>query len=376
MCWTVKTGEPIQTGGSPWRSLFSLAWSPDGAALLSGGDDGMVRLWDACSGKELRRFELSGATYWRAPAAISPDGAAAAAVGRYSTRIWEVKTGRLLRELSHPDDGHPRGLFFAPDGSRLLTSWYDAGVCQWDFARPKAWAHLGDGAISYQPATPSPDGKALLSSDKNGTLYLWDAADGKELRRFSGHGGEPSWTAAFSPDGRTIASAAFGDSIRLWQTASGREIRRWYAPSGKDRRWGGREEPSLSFSADGKRLASTRNRSVKIWDTATGRQIASLLGHGDDVLQVAFSPDGKKLASLGREGTILIWDAERLRGGEPPQRLTLTSDELETRWAELGDEDSDIADEAAAALTAAAPQTVTLAQERCGRRRRNRVIRP
>lgn len=362
--WTVKSGEPVRTDTPPWRLLHSMVWSPDGGALLSDGDDGMVRLWDASSGKELRRFELSGATYWRAPAALSPDGATAAASGYSSTRVWEVKTGRMLRELSHPKAGCPRGLFFAPDGSRLLASWVDAGVCQWDFARPKCWKPIGDGVMRRRPATPSPDGKALLSSDQSGTLCLWDAADGKELRRFGGHGGEPSWTAAFSPDGRTIASAAFGDSIRLWQTASGREIRRWDAPSGKDRWLERQEEPSLSFSADGKRLASTRTRVVKIWDTTAGRQIASLLGHGDDVLQVAFSPDGKKLASLGREGTILIWDAERLRGDKPSQRTTLTSDELETRWAELGDADAYVADEAAAVLTAAAEQTVALARER------------
>jgi WD40 repeat protein len=116
----------------------------------------------------------------------------------------------------------------------------------------------------------------------------------------SGHGRSVS-AVAFSPDGMTLASSSSDRSIKLWEVASGREIR---SLTGHDR-----GVTSVAFSADGKTLASgSEDESIKLWDVASGHELRSLNGHGDAVLSVSFSPDGKTLASGSIDKSIKLWE--------------------------------------------------------------------
>jgi WD40 repeat protein len=118
---------------------------------------------------------------------------------------------------------------------------------------------------------------------------------------FRGHEGGVN-SVAFAPDGRRLASGSDGETVRLWDTATGQELA--CLRGHVDRVW------TVAFAADGRRLASgSADRTVRLWDVATGQELACLRGHVDDVRCVAFAPDGRRLASGSNDETVRLWDA-------------------------------------------------------------------
>ena len=141
-------------------------------------------------------------------------------------------------------------------------------------------------------------GKKSQVGSSDDTIRLWDVDTGAHLRTLTGHEGYV-YDVSFSPDGKTLASGSWSE-IRLWDVATG-ELR--YTLTGN----GGY---SVSFSPDGQMLASGGgyNETIRLWDVATGIPLAILTGHGDYVLSVSFSPDGQTFVSGSADGTVLLWD--------------------------------------------------------------------
>ena len=214
---------------APSDGVNSVAFSPDGAMLVSGGDDNIVRLWDVLSGTEIRC--MSGHSTPVISVAFSPSGQELASVGQQASprepgdaiRLWNTMSGQEIRRLgkSHiflmdkPQLMPFTSIAFSPDG-KILGAASAHGVTLWDFA---SGAEIRSFKACSSQIVFSPDGQIAASNniagkDEDQTIILWEVASGKEIRRLSGHS-HGIRDLAFSPDGQLLASA--GPTVRLWR---------------------------------------------------------------------------------------------------------------------------------------------------------------
>lgn len=231
----------------------------------------------------------------------------------------------------------PRGVSvvaLSADGRLVASAGYGNDIYLWEAPAGRLRARLIGHNQSPSTLAFSPDGKVLatasLLGESTGQVRLWDTTTGKQ-RAFL-----PAAThrvaLAFSPDGRLLAGGSPSDGLCIWEVATGKEV-----GTIADRTCGGR---ALAFSSDGKTLASGGKGPLLLFDVATGRKRPQLAGHRDGVTSVTFSPDGRTLASAGHDGFIRFWDA---RSGKELERVAKGKDSTD-RIAFAGDSRTVVAD--------------------------------
>jgi RNA polymerase sigma factor (sigma-70 family) len=390
--WETGSGKeifPLTTAGHV-RRVSSVAFTPDGGTVLSGSWDGVVRVWDAATGAERRRIAPGGGAaegriLLNAAGAVSPDGTVATevdlAIKSQSILAGNTDFGILVRQWN--GDGtrevgrrchdigavYPLAVALSPDGGALACVVAKASGAELQLLETASgkllWSIPGDWGPAF-----SADGKLVVTGrgkDKGPySLAIREVATGKELCTAGLPDGQLH-LAALSPDGRTLATlcevpgnTAF--ALRLWPLfrdesgkAGGLRIGScWNVPEEVSRR-----AEVVAFSPDGRTLALTDDEdAVRLIETATGRDRARFSGHFGEVRALAFSADGRRLASAGADTTILIWDAT---GGLSPARREapcLSARDLDQLWADLASNDAGQAALAIRDLAADPAQTV------------------
>jgi WD40 repeat protein/tRNA A-37 threonylcarbamoyl transferase component Bud32 len=295
--WEVATGNPLGPPLRHRRPVVAVGFTSEGQAATASAD-GIVRTWDGLSGAPLGQpLAQVGDTQALAFIPGKPQVVTVNADG--TPRMWN--TASPIHELAHHTA--VRAFALSPDGSIVMTGGFDWQVGFWDAATGQ---RLGPARQPHRHAIHcvaiSPDGRTGVSGSWDGTAVLWDMGarcpkvDVQPLRHR-----RAVLAVAISPDIKKVATASSDGTATLWNAATGADL-------GFEFRHAGGAGTVAFHPGDGLLLTAGADGVARLWDTQSGRLVREFVGHGSAILCAAFDPNGSKLVTGSMDGTARLWD--------------------------------------------------------------------
>jgi WD40 repeat protein len=363
LIWNAADGKPLSQVKAHAGPVTGVAFHPQNSQLLSGGGDGLVKIWampplparalthpDAvlaavatADGKRLvtgstdkivRSWNLTNNTVERQFAghagaatavAISPNGETmATGSADHTVRFWEMSNGKE-KALLGAHGGEVTALALSPAGPQFLSASADGTVKVWGLpgAPPKLFTHLDQ----VTSVALSPDGSLLLTGCTDKQARLWNLGSGNMDRAFPGQTLAVT-SVAFSPDGQMVAAGSADKSLMIWQAADAKEVKKFAdLPAAVT---------SVAFQADKTPAtlvaAGLADSTIRLFDLGQGKEVKTLKGHTGPVSAVGFTAKGDQVVSASADGTVQVWSVAdgtstaKLDYGSPVNAFALTKD--------------------------------------------------
>jgi WD40 repeat protein len=299
--WEISSSEKVME--CKGQAIYATAYdfSSDGNYAVFASDDTILRLWELASSK--MKIIKTGKSENITTLALSPDSKmVAAGFGSGKVFLYEIPSGKFMKLFA----GHPKGvasLSFSPDGKKLLSGGFDFNIKVWDLETGKETKNIKTNSSAF--ASFSPDGKHILSYDRNGyeLIQLWHSETTEKTNSYNDQSVR-AFFGCFSPDGKYILTAHMGENynvLNIWDIFTGNKIRSF---SNQQNRIS-----SICFSPDGNTVfAGSSNNRIIAWSVTSGERMGEFSGHMNGITSLRFLPNSKILISNSLDKSIKFWD--------------------------------------------------------------------
>ncbi|MEQ8788013.1 MAG: protein kinase [Pirellulaceae bacterium] len=301
--WSTTSNELEQFFRGHASAAVAATFRPGFREVVSLEDHGVIKFWDLDA--EQGQIKLQDSVLILADVAFSPRGdwLACAEGVRWNTerqcavRMWRADTGQPGPRLV----GHARNVFgvaFRGDGAQLASAGDDGKVILWDVATAEPLRTFEGYGAAFRSVAFAPGGERLAAGAEDGSVLVWDAATGERLHLLTLHG-RPVESLSWSSDG-TLLAACDSPGLKVWRMPEADEV----VSIAQDR------TRAVAFSPNVSMLACGVGRDVQLYDVASWKRSAAMNAHADEIYGLAFSPEGERLATSSRTGTIKLWDVK------------------------------------------------------------------